>query len=152
MVFKDISQLLSPQNCFIPAVCTQALNPAAITIDLGGYSACVLYILTGPGGITFTSSNKIDWVIQYSDNSDFSSPAYVAAADVRCSKASWTLGASGNVYSIQAAHAATDILEVGYIGGHRYLQCIPTFGGTHATGTLVAAIAICGRPYRGPVS
>lgn len=151
-MFKDISQLLSAQNCFIPAVCTQASNPSAITIDLLGYNACVFYIITGPGGITFTSSNKIDWVIQYSDNSNFSSPGYVAAADVRCANSGWSLGANGNVESIQAAHATTEILEIGYIGGHRYLQCVPTFGGTHSTGTLVAAIAVCGRPLRGPVA
>jgi hypothetical protein len=156
-MFKDISQLLSAQSFFAAGVLTA--TPTAVTVDLGpsatniaagtpGFNALAIYILTGAGGITFNGSNYINWQMQYSD--DNSTWTYVPASDVRCGKSAWTLGASGSLYLIQTAHASQDILEVGYIGGHRYIQVAPTFVGTHSTGTCCAAIGICGRPLRAP--
>lgn len=134
----DQSQELSPGYLLPPAVYAADITPA--TYDIGKADACTVLIAVGVGGITFSTTNKIEFVLSHSDVSD-SGFAAVAQADV----IGVTVTGSGIVRSLVEAHAAATITELGYKGGKRYLRLLADFSGTHGTGTPVAALALSGR-------
>lgn len=125
------------------------LGPIAATtdqngsFDRAGFESCAVLFITGVGGITFDGTNKIDLVLQHSDdNSTFTA---VAAADVVTTLPDGTEGAwasGGIVRSLQAAHAAKSVTKVSYIGNKRYIKPIFDYSGTHGTATPVASVAI----------
>lgn len=120
----------------LPAAAYAADNtPAAI--DLGDAAGAVLEISVGVGGITFSGTNKIEFILTHSD--DNSTYTNVALADV--------IGpvsvSSGIVMSLVAAHASADVTKIGYKGGKRYLKLLADFSGTHGTATPIAANVIC---------
>jgi hypothetical protein len=127
------------------------LGPIAATtdqngsFDRAGFESCVLLFVTGAGGITFDATNKLDNVVQHSDdNSTFTA---VAAADVVITLPDGTEGAwasGGIVRSLQAAHAAKSVTKVSYIGNKRYIKVLEDFSGTHGTATPVAVVAVLG--------
>jgi hypothetical protein len=112
---------------------TYAADTTPASVDLLGFNAAEIILEIGAGGITFSGSNKVEFVLTHSD--DDSSYSNVATADV--------LGAgtvtSGIIKSLIAAHAAGDVTRFGYIGGKRYLKLLADFSGTHGTGTPIAA-------------
>jgi hypothetical protein len=116
-------------------------TPAAV--DLKGFESATIELAIGAGGITFTSSNKIEFVLTHSD--DDSSYTNVASADM--------LGGltvtSGIIKSLVAAHAAATVEKFGYVGGKRYLKLLADFSGTHGTATPLAACVIKGDPHIG---
>lgn len=123
----------------VPAVLTT--TPGSFpSIDLQGFKACELAIQVGAGGITFTGTNKIELVMEHSD--DNSNWAAVTVSDV-IGLSSVT---SGIVAAYVAAKAASNVQKLGYRMSRRYIRLRPVFGGTHATGTAVAATAILGKP------
>ena len=129
----------------IGAVVLAADNtPAAI--DLQGYSGAEIVISVGIGGITFSGTNKIEFVLTESD--DDSTYNNVVDADM--------LGVSsitgGIIKSLVAAHAAASISRFGYIGGKRYLKVLADFSGTHGTGTPIAVNVIRGKPDSEPLA
>jgi hypothetical protein len=146
-MFRDLASNLAAAQAV--AVATLSATPAALTVDLQGYDAAAFYIATGVGGITFTSSNYINWTLQHSD--DGTTYANVAATDINGADAPTTV-TSGIVKSLVAAHATAEVNEIGYIGGKRYLQLTPVFGGTHATGTPLAAVCVKGMPRYRPTA
>jgi len=119
----------------IPAAVLSADNtPAAV--DLGDARGAVVEISVGIGGITFSGSNKIEFVLTHSD--DNSTYTAVALADV-VGPSSVT---SGIVRSLIAAHAAGSVTKVGYIGRKRYLKMLADFSGTHGAGTPISVNVI----------
>jgi hypothetical protein len=124
----------------IPAATYDADNtPAAV--DLLGFESAEIALAIGAGGITFTTNNKIEFVMTHSD--DTSSFAPVTADDL--------LGvasvSSGIVKSLVAAHATADVTRFGYRGGKRYVKMLADFSGTHGTGTPIAAVVAKGHPH-----
>ena len=57
-----------------------------------------------------------------------------------------TPDSNGTVRSLQAAHAAQSITAISYVGNKRYMRALATFGGTHATGTVLGATVIKAYP------
>lgn len=116
------------------AVLSADNSPAAI--DLQGYDAAELILAIGAGGITFSASNKIEFVLTHSDDD----ATYTAVTDADM------LGVTGItdgiIKSLVAAHAAADVYRFGYKGGKRYLKLLADFSGTHGTGTPIAATLI----------
>lgn len=115
-------------------------------VDLNGFDSAVIEIAVGVGGITFTGTNKIEFVLTHSD--DNVTYSNVALADVQGPAAV----TNGIIKTLNTAHAAADITKVGYIGGKRYLKLLADFSGTHGTGTPIAASVAKGHPRHAPVA
>ncbi|MUO83999.1 hypothetical protein [Agrobacterium vitis] len=123
---------------------TLAADNTPAAIDLRGYDSAEICLDIGVGGITFTGTNKIEFVMTHSD--DGTTYTNVADADM--------LGvtgiSNGIIKALTAAHAAPDVYRYGYKGGKRYLKLLADFGGTHGAGTPIAASVILGNGSGNP--
>ncbi len=146
---RDLASNLARLVAVFPAVLTA--SPTPTVIDRRGFRSLAIIIQTGAGGITFTGTNKLENIIEHSDdNSTFTA---VAAADLLTGQGTNpTVAAGGIVESYVAAKAAASTNEYGYIGSKRFVRVTPTFGGTHATGTVVGVLALLGHPLLSPAS
>lgn len=133
---------LSPAVLIAPGVYDADTSPVAV--DCAGFDAAVVQLAVGAGGITFTSTNKVEFVLEHSD--DNASWAAVTTADM--------IGvtvANGIIRALTAAKAAADVVNYRYQGNKRYLRLTADFGGTHASGTGISAVLLRGNP-NGPVT
>ncbi len=125
---------------------TYAADNTPVAVDLQGFNAAEILLAIGVGGITFSGTNKVEFVLTHSD--DNSSYANVADADL--------LGVTGTsngiIKSLVAAHAAGATYRFGYKGGKRYLKLLADFSGTHGTGTPIAAAVLKGEPFVSPTA
>ncbi len=140
---QDISTTHSVIAAIAPAVLDADNTPAAI--DLSNFDAAIIVLQVGVGGITFTTTNKVEFKLTHSD--DDSTYTAVAQEDIK----GVTVATGGIIKSLVAAHAAASLTKVGYHGGKKYLKLLADFGGTHSTGTAMSAVAILGSPRIGPV-
>lgn len=140
---KSIATNLGAIAVFGPVVLDADNTPAAI--DIGNYGGAIILLHIGIGGITFSTTNKVEFKLTHSnDNSSYSD---VAQGDV----SGVTVATGGIIKSLIAAHAAASLTKVGYHGGKRYLKLLADFDGTHGTGTPISAIVIGGEPFIAPV-
>lgn len=139
----DMSQTLSADFIIPPATLAADNTPA--TFAMGNFDSLTVYIQVGVGGITFSGTNKIEFVMTHSD--DDVTFTNVAAADL-VGVASVT---GGIVRALVAAHAAPSATEIGYIGNKPFLRMLADFSGTHGTGTPISVLGVRGRPLRAPV-
>ena len=126
-----------------PGTYSADTTPAAIALE--GFEAATLLLHIGVGGITFTSSNKIEYVLTHS----FDGTTYVNVtdADIIPDPAFPGSISNGIIRSLVAAHAAADVQKVGYIGGAGYLKLLAYFSGTHGTGTPFSAMLVKEDPF-----
>lgn len=149
MAEYDLKSITEVVSAITPAVLSADNTPGAI--DLLGWQSAVIATNVGAGGITFSGTNKIEFVLTHSD--DNSTYEAVAATDVVMPYGeSWATG--GIIRSIVAAKAAADttVHTVGYVGKRRYLKLLADFSGTHGTGTAISATVIKGNPMHAPAS
>jgi hypothetical protein len=139
---KDLHSKISIATAIAAAVLSADNTPAAI--DLQGYNAAEILLGIGIGGITFTGSNKIEFVLTHSDD-DVSYSAVTDADMLGVSSIS-----SGIIKSLVAAHAAGASYRFGYKGNKRYLKLLADFSGTHGAGTPIYAAVIKGKGYDNP--
>lgn len=144
---RDMSKNTSPAILIANATLDADNTPAAV--DLATFEAATIFLHIGAGGITFTSSNKIEFVLTHSD--DDSSYTNVTAADIVTDARAPSTITNGIVRSIVAAHAAATVQEIGYVGSKRYLKLLADFSGTHSTGTPIGALVARQMPLTGPV-
>jgi hypothetical protein len=144
MQIKDQSNEMA-SKILIPDASYDADN-TPVAVDISGFGSAVINIGVGVGGITFTSSNKVEFKLTHSDDDD--TYAAVETADL----VGITVASLGIVYSLVAAHSTPTITEVPYIGGKRYLKLLADFDGTHGSPTPMHATVICGKPQTGPVA
>lgn len=137
-MMRDIVSRLAETQVVGPAVLTADNTPAAL--DLAGFNSAAILISVGIGGITFTTTNKIEFVVTHSD--DDSTYTNVTDADVQ----GVTGVTNGIVRSLTAAKAAADTAptEIGYVGNKRYLKVLADFSGTHSTGTPISVVLVKG--------
>jgi hypothetical protein len=109
-------------------------------VDCSGYDGATVALAIGAGGITFTSTNKVEFKLEHSN--DDSTWVAVATADM----IGVTVGAGGIIRSLVAAKAAADVVFYRYQGPRLYLRLTADFSGTHATGTGISAVLIRGNP------
>lgn len=121
------------------AAATYAADQAGGLIDMLGFHGACLNINVGVGGITFTGTNKIEFVLQVGNASDGSDLANITDADLVKDALCPTTVTNGIVRSLVAAHAAADVQKLGIIGGWRYAKLTSDFSGTHGTGTPLSA-------------
>jgi hypothetical protein len=138
---RDGATGLFPITALAPAVYNADNTPAAL--DLRDYQAATLLLHVGVGGITFTGSNKIEFVLTHSDDDT----TYTNVTDDDLVKDSLAPASvtNGIVRSLIAAHAAATIQKLGYVGGKRYLKLLADFSGTHGTATPIAATLLRSR-------
>jgi hypothetical protein len=144
-MMRDQASRLSAVQVFGPVSLDADNTPAAL--DLNGYNSATLYISVGAGGITFSTTNKVEFKLTHSD--DDSTYTAVEQADV----IGPTVASGGIVRSLVAAKAAADTAptEVGYIGGKRYLKLLADFSGTHGAATPMSAVLVRGNSIYKPV-
>jgi len=126
----------------LPAA-TYAADNTPAAVDLLGFESAEIAIAVGAGGITFSTTNKVEFKLTHSD--DNSTYAAVTADDLLGVD---TVGTGGIVKSLIAAHATADVSRFGYRGGKRYLKLLADFDGTHGTGTPLGAVVVKGHPHR----
>jgi hypothetical protein len=121
---------------------TYSTDQTSTSIDtsLYNYKALTLALEIGAGGITFTGTNRVDFVVTHSDDDS----NYVAVTDddvVIPYSTTLTVAlmgatpATGVVKALIAAHASADVSYIGYRGKKRYVKFKFDFGGTHSSGT-----------------
>lgn len=142
---RDLHSHLSVAVAIAAATLTDDNTPVAI--DLRGFNSAEIVLAVGAGGITFSGTNKIEFKLTHSD--DDSTYDAVVAGDM--------LGAAevtaGGVFkALKAAHATAAAYRFGYRGGRRYLKLLADFGGTHGTGTPLAAVVLLGHGSDLPVA
>jgi hypothetical protein len=137
----DMSQSLT-QGFLLPPATYNADNTPA-SFDIGKADACTLLLAVGVGGITFSSANKVEFVLTHSDAE---SSGFEAVGDSDVVGA--TAEEGGIVRALTEAHATPSVTGIGYIGGKRYLRLLADFSGTHGTGTPLACVAVRGRLER----
>jgi hypothetical protein len=125
---------------------TLSADNTPIAIDRLGYETLMFAFGVGIGGITFTGTNKIEFVMTHSDDN----VTYDAVTDDDVQGVTGTTG--GIVKSLKTAHAAADITKVGYVGDRRYVKILADFSGTHGTGTPVSVAAVLGGARLSPVA
>jgi hypothetical protein len=139
---KDLHSCIS--LAVLIAAQTAAADTTPAAVDLQGYNAAEIVLAIGAGGITFSGTNKIEFVLEHSD--DNSTWSKVADADM--------LGVSGIsngiIKALTSAHAAGSVHRFGYKGGKRYIRLTADFSGTHGTGTPFSASVILGYPSDAP--
>lgn len=135
------------RDCFYELALASLIDPATLAadntpaaVDMLGYQGATLSLGIGVGGITFTGTNKIEFVLTHSDDGT----TYTNVTDDDVIKDSYcpTTISNGIIRSLTAAHAAATRQKLGYIGGKRYLKLLADFGGTHGAGTPISATLI----------
>lgn len=125
----------------IPAA-VYAADSNGLTVDRQNCNTLTFILMVGVGGITFTTTNRIDFVMEHSDDGTTFVP--VVPTNV--------LGATpddnGVISSLTAAQNTATVLRVGYVDGlageKRYVRLRPDFSGTHGMGTPISGVAIFG--------
>ena len=124
---------------------TYAADTTPVAVDLIGFNAAEIVLALGAGGITFTGTNKVEFVLTHSD--DNTTYTNVTDADM--------LGVSGIsngiIKALTSAQAAA-IGRFGYKGNKRYLKLQADFSGTHGTGTPIGAYVIKGEAMLAPTA
>jgi hypothetical protein len=127
-------------------VATYSADTTPTGVDLQGYDAAEIIIAQGAGGITFTGSNKIDYVLEHSDDNS----TYTKCVDADVLGVTG-LTTTGIIKSLQAAQTAA-VFRYGYKGGKRYVRLTADFSGTHGTGTILGAYLVLAEPFVAPTA
>lgn len=134
---RELSQGLAPA-VLIGAV-TLAADNTPVSVDMAGYDGGTILLAIGIGGITFTGVNKIDFLLEKSnDNSTWVNAVTADLIGVTVT--------AGIIRSLIAAKAAADVVAYRIVGDFRYWRLTADFSGTHGTGTPIAATMIRGNP------
>lgn len=136
---RDLYSNIEVVEAIAPEALAADNTPAAI--DLQQYGSADIVIHVGVGGITFDSTNKVEFKLTHSDDD-----STYAAVDVDDVQGLDSVGTGGIIHSLTAAHAAATVTEVGYVGNKRYLKLLAEFSGTHGTATPMSAVVVKGRP------
>lgn len=128
----------------------QSLAPAVRTADANGdgvdtqfYENVAIVVDSGAEGITLSSTNKIEFELEHSDDDS-------TYSDVESSDVNGTVGSGGLILTLDANAETPQISEIEYIGNKRYVRVVANFSGTHGTGTPCSAFVILGKPRHAP--
>jgi len=127
-----------PQLTLTAAIRTADASGAGADRALYGAQEITHVLLMGAGGITFDATNKIEVVMEESDDDS----TYTACAQKAVIVDKDVTVTSGIVKSFVATHATATAYTFGYRGEKRYSRLRLDFSGTHGTGTATAACAI----------
>ena len=136
-----------------PGTYTSDQTSSALDTSLYNYKALTIECYIGVGGITFDGTNKLEINVTHSDTD--SNYAAVTDDDVVLPYSTTNtvalLGATdGTVAAFTSAHAAAEVVLIGYRGKKRYVKVQMDFDGTHSPGTLVGANWLFDHPMSAP--
>ena len=137
---KDLANSIAVVSTLDPDTRTADANGTGI--DLQGFESATIVAQVGAEGITLSSSNKIELVLEDSDDD-----STYAAVTSSTSVTDGTVDSSGIFASFTANGDAPAIHTLGYVGGKRDVRGKPDFSGTHGTGTEMSACVIKGHPH-----
>lgn len=137
---KDLSSKLAITEMLPAKVYTETIG--AVTIDLQGFESALVLLHIGIGGIQFTNTNKIEFILSHANDDEDS--IKVTTKDVD------TTVIDGIIYALKESHPLSEIKTLGYKGGKRYLTLEAKFSGTHGVGTPISAMVIKGSPHYKP--
>jgi len=136
---RDLANNISVAQSLAPAVRTADANGTGI--DLQGFESATIVVDTGVEGDTLSSSVKIDFKLEDSDdNSTF------AAVTSATSVTDGTVDSSGIFLTLDDNAETPQVTSIGYVGGKRYVRVVADFTGTHSNGSPIAASVIKGHP------
>ena len=136
---KDLANNLLGAQSLAPAVRTADANGDGV--DLQGFEGAMVLVDVGAEGVTLSSSVKIDFLLEHSDdNSSFS------AVDSNLLVSDGTVSSTGLFATFDDNAEAPAIAAIGYVGGKRYIRVVADFTGTHGTGTPCSAMVLKGFP------
>ena len=138
---RDLANNVVVAQSIAPVVGTADANGTGI--DLKGFESATIVVNTGIEGDTLSSSVKIDFKLEDSD--DDSTYAAVTSGIIDA-----TANASGIILTLDANAETPQVTVVGYTGGKRYVRVVADFTGTHTNGTPIAASVIKGHPIHAP--
>jgi len=138
---QDLSNNIKLMQSIAPAVLDADANGTGV--DTQGYENVAIVVDTGVEGITLSSTNKIEFELEHSDDDS----TYV---DAESSDINGTLGSNGLFLTLDANAESPQISEIEYLGTKRYVRVVANFSGTHGTGTPVSAHVILGKPRHAP--
>ena len=138
---QDLSNNIKLMQSIAPAVLDADANGTGV--DTQGYENVAIVVDTGVEGITLSSTNKIEFELEHSDDDS----TYV---DAESSDINGTLGSNGLFLTLDANAESPQISEIEYLGAKRYVRVVANFSGTHGTGTPVSASVILGKPRHAP--
>jgi hypothetical protein len=133
----DQSETFTAGFLLPPAAYDDDNTPASF--DNGTAQSATIALQVGVGGITFSTTNKVEFVLTHSDAADADFEA-VGQDDV----VGVTAAEGGIVRSLVAAHATPSVTLIGYRGRKRYLQLLADFSGTHGAATPMSAVVLRG--------
>jgi heme A synthase len=133
----DQSQGFTAGYLLPPAAYDADNSPA--TFSIGTAQAATILLQVGAGGITFSSTNKIEFVLTHSDSAT-SGFEPVTQGDV----VGVTVLEGGIVRALTAAHATPSVTVIGYRGLKPHLRLLADFSGTHGTATPLSAAVVRG--------
>ena len=136
---RDLANNISVVQSLAPAVRTADANGTGI--DLQGFESATIVVDTGAEGVTLSSSVKIDFKLEDSDD-DSTYSAVTSATHVT----DGTVDSSGIFLTLDANAETPQVASIGDVGGKRYVRVVADFTGSHSTGTAVAASVIKGHP------
>jgi hypothetical protein len=103
-MYRDLHDNLSTALLVAPQTATADITP--VSVDLLGFRSAMVMLYIGIGGITFTTTNKIEYILEHSnDNTNWDIVTQSAVLGP-------TVAAGGIVRSLVAAKAAADIQEI----------------------------------------
>ena len=113
---QDLNNNIKLVQSLAPAVRTADANGDGV--DLQGFEACSNVVVdSGAEGITLSSTNKIEFELEHSD--DDSTYSDVAQADV----IGVTLGSGGLFLTLDDNAESPQISEIGYVGSKIFESC-----------------------------
>ena len=138
---RDSASGLFPALAIAPATLSADNTPPAV--DLLDFQAATILLAIGVGGINFSGTNKIEFVLTHSDDD----ATYVPVTDDDIIKDALAPASISNgiVRALTAAHAAATQQKIGYVGGKRFVKLLADFSGTHGTGTPISATVVRSR-------
>ena len=150
MADYDLRSNLKQVPLLVPAVWDADNTPTAV--DLGAFRSALINIHVGVGGITFTTSNKVEFTLTHGDTNVYADSVAVTSDEVVMPYGE-TFVTGGILRTLNAAKAAadTELSGYGYIGKKRYIFLLANFSGTHSSGTPMAAHATLGNPHSSPL-
>tara|TARA_R110000824_G_scaffold39381_6_gene119198 strand:- start:1571 stop:2014 length:444 start_codon:yes stop_codon:yes gene_type:complete len=136
---KDLANNVNVTQSIVPAVLAADSNGTGA--DLQGYESATIILDVGVEGVTLSTTNKVEFILQDSaDNSTF------AAVTSASSVTNGSVDSSGIFFTADGNADIPAVSVIGYVGGARYVRVVADFSGTHGTGTPIGATIVAGHP------
>lgn len=111
-------------------------------VDLKGFEAAAFAVGLGKEGITLTTANRVQWILEHGDATDD-----YAAVTSNDEVTFGTVDSNGVFALFDAPADAPGVKKIGYIGNKRYVRVKADFRGTHGAATITYAVAVRGCPH-----